>query len=74
MQPSFSTMSDCFLHLREGHAGYSMVDVCVALGEGEGLDDGVAELIVRRECLLRLTPFKEENVRVEVGRAGSTGS
>ena len=74
MQPGFATMVDCFLHLREGHAGYSTVDVRVGLGEGEGLDDGAAELIVGRERCLRLAPLKEENIRVEVGRAGCTGS
>ena len=51
-----------------------MVDVAIGGGEGEGFDEGCAEVVVRRERLLILTPFEEEYIGVKIGGARCTGT
>lgn len=69
MKAMFTAMLDCLLHLRQGDASYSMVDVTVGLSEVERGDDGGLQIVPLREQRWGiLGPGCEEGIRIEFCR------
>ena len=66
MQPSLATMLDGLLHLREGYAGYSMVDIIVVVRQIEYRNDGRSQVIILGQTLLVFTPYFKESIGLEV--------
>ena len=66
MKAMFTAMLDCLLHLRQGDASYSMVDVIIGLSEVERGDDGGPQIVPLREQRWGiLGPGCEEGIRIE---------